>query len=128
MKKYSKEESNSQTIDSKYIQQHLANERTFLAWIRTAIAIIGLGFLVTNLHYSLVDTRKSEITDLFASIIGYASIVIGIITIILASISYLKKLKTINNQSFQSTTITLVSVGVLVILIGIIFAGYIAVL
>jgi putative membrane protein len=26
------------------VQQHLANERTYLAWIRTAITVIGLGF------------------------------------------------------------------------------------
>ena len=28
-------DSEVQTKDSKYIQQHLANERTYLAWIRT---------------------------------------------------------------------------------------------
>ncbi|MGR5908007.1 DUF202 domain-containing protein [Bacillus paranthracis] len=28
----------------KYAQQHLANERTYLAWIRTAISITGVGF------------------------------------------------------------------------------------
>ncbi|MDF2857771.1 MAG: hypothetical protein K0Q87_3622 [Neobacillus sp.] len=39
------ERENIPTLDSRYIQQHLANERTFLAWIRTAIAIIGVGFL-----------------------------------------------------------------------------------
>src|ERR1700722_3070040 len=27
---------------------HLANERTFLAWIRTSISIIGLGFVVAK--------------------------------------------------------------------------------
>jgi putative membrane protein len=28
------------------VRDHLANERTMLAWVRTAITIIGLGFLV----------------------------------------------------------------------------------
>jgi len=28
--------------------EYLANERTFLAWIRTAIAVISLGFLVSR--------------------------------------------------------------------------------
>ena len=27
-------------------QQHLANERTFLSWLRTSIALMGLGFIV----------------------------------------------------------------------------------
>ena len=28
--------------------EHLANERTFLAWVRTSIAVIGLGFVVAR--------------------------------------------------------------------------------
>ena len=36
----SQPEKNNQLL---YTQQHLANERTYLAWIRTAIAIIGIG-------------------------------------------------------------------------------------
>jgi putative membrane protein len=31
-----------------HISDHLANERTFLAWIRTSIAVIGLGFVVAK--------------------------------------------------------------------------------
>jgi inner membrane protein YidH len=30
------------------ITDHLANERTFLAWIRTSLAIIGLGFVMAK--------------------------------------------------------------------------------
>ncbi|EEM56327.1 hypothetical protein bthur0007_58400 [Bacillus thuringiensis serovar monterrey BGSC 4AJ1] len=40
-------------MDSKYMQQHLANERTYLAWLRTAISVFGLGFLVANLHLAV---------------------------------------------------------------------------
>jgi putative membrane protein len=28
------------------VRDHLANERTLLAWIRTAVTVIGLGFLL----------------------------------------------------------------------------------
>ncbi|MDA4131100.1 MAG: DUF202 domain-containing protein [Thaumarchaeota archaeon] len=28
------------------VRDHLANERTYLAWLRTGIATIGLGFVV----------------------------------------------------------------------------------
>lgn len=31
------------------VRDHLANERTFLAWVRTAVTFIGLGFAVERL-------------------------------------------------------------------------------
>ncbi|MFL6563186.1 MAG: YidH family protein, partial [Bacillus sp. (in: firmicutes)] len=78
------------TVDSKYIQQHLANERTYLAWVRTAIAIIGVGFLVTNLHFNM-KASLSKVGDLLANFIGIASVGLGIVTIIMATMVYLKK-------------------------------------
>lgn len=33
---------------SPHTSDHLANERTFLAWIRTSIAVLGLGFVVAK--------------------------------------------------------------------------------
>src|SRR4051794_4651882 len=93
---------NIPTLDSKYIQQHLANERTFLAWIRTAIAIIGVGFLVTNLHFTMKESL-SLAGDILASMIGIASVGIGIITIIMATIVYLIKINTINNQTYTAS-------------------------
>jgi uncharacterized membrane protein YidH (DUF202 family) len=30
------------------VLQHLANQRTFLAWLRTSVAVIGLGFIVSR--------------------------------------------------------------------------------
>src|ERR1700679_869584 len=32
----------------RHTSDHLANERTFLAWIRTSISVIGLGFVVSK--------------------------------------------------------------------------------
>jgi uncharacterized membrane protein YidH (DUF202 family) len=31
------------------IRDHLANERTFLAWVRTALGLIGLGFVLARM-------------------------------------------------------------------------------
>lgn len=31
-----------------HTSDHLANERTFLAWIRTSVAVLGLGFVVAK--------------------------------------------------------------------------------
>ena len=111
----------------KYIQQHLANERTFLAWIRTAIAIIGVGFLVTNLHFS-VQSSMTPIGDLLANIIGLLSVGVGIITIIMSIISYIRKTNCINNRSFRTSKRTAITLGVFVILIAIVFGAYFLIL
>jgi putative membrane protein len=34
--------------DDKRATEHLANERTFLAWVRTSLAIMSLGFVVAK--------------------------------------------------------------------------------
>jgi putative membrane protein len=34
---------------SSRVRDHLANERTFLAWVRTALGLIGLGFVVARM-------------------------------------------------------------------------------
>ncbi|HEX3667094.1 MAG TPA: DUF202 domain-containing protein [Rhizomicrobium sp.] len=38
---------------------HAANERTFLAWVRTGIAIIALGFVVEKFYLVLIELAQS---------------------------------------------------------------------
>jgi putative membrane protein len=39
-------------------QQYMANERTFLAWIRTCIALVGLGFIVAKFNFFINEFRS----------------------------------------------------------------------
>jgi putative membrane protein len=109
--------------ESKYIQQHLANERTFLAWVRTAIAIMGVGFLVTNLHSSMVDTL-TEGGDTLATIIGLASVGLGVLTVLVSMIVYFKKIHSINNQTFVSSKTYILTLSTIIIIIAILLAVY----
>lgn len=122
-KEIEKERYNIPTLDSRYIQQHLANERTFLAWIRTAIAIIGVGFLVTNLHFNMKESL-SPVGDLLANMIGIASVGIGIITIIMATVVYLIKINTINNQTYTASKKYIITLSVFIIVIALLFGSY----
>jgi uncharacterized membrane protein YidH (DUF202 family) len=44
-----KQPSSAHPLMSKKISDHLANERTFLAWVRTGLATITFGFVVERL-------------------------------------------------------------------------------
>lgn len=60
--------SESQENVGSLARDHLANERTFLAWVRTALAVVGLGVLIGK----LVETE-----GLRAEIIGLAMVAFG---------------------------------------------------
>ncbi|OXS62036.1 putative membrane protein [Bacillus sp. V-88] len=89
--------------ESKYIQQHLANERTFLAWIRTAIAIIGIGFLTTSLHFN--SLQGNPVQDRIAAGISVISIFIGFAIIIGSTMNYYRTRRHINTQTFVSADV-----------------------
>ncbi|MEO6812198.1 MAG: DUF202 domain-containing protein [Isosphaeraceae bacterium] len=44
-------------------RDHLANERTFLAWIRTSLALIGLGFVLARMGLFLRQLAAVEISE-----------------------------------------------------------------
>lgn len=111
------------TSDVKYATQHLANERTYLAWIRTAIAIIAIGFLTTNLHFS--TSPNSSAGNFLAILLGISTGVFGIVIIIIGTIDYLKKKKQIDQQLFFSSKKHVVFVSSVLIVIAMIALFYV---
>lgn len=73
---------------------HLANERTFLAWIRTSLAMMGFGFVVVK--FSLFIRQLSLVLDEkillpgkgYSPVIGISLIIIGALMALLAYIRY----------------------------------------
>src|ERR687885_1337576 len=69
----------SSSISQDRSTQFLANERTFLAWLRTSIAIIGLGFVVARFslflrEFGFVISQGSGHTNSSASQGPYSSL------------------------------------------------------
>ena len=81
---------------------HAANERTFLAWVRTGVAIIAFGFVIERFNLfllSLLNTasldpmRRSQLERLSgpsAQYEGLALIVVGIVLLIVAAIRFVR--------------------------------------
>src|SRR4029078_8073402 len=81
---------------------HAANERTFLAWLRTSIAVIAFGFVVEKFNLfaltlldstSLDDAHRTRLAGLYGSLAqsgGGAFIAVGVIPIVLAPIRFVR--------------------------------------
>lgn len=111
----SQPEKNNQLL---YTQQHLANERTYLAWIRTAIAIIGIGSLSSSLHFLIGDTGKI-ISNILALIVGSGAAVLGVIIIVFATYSFVKKKKQIETGVFYMLSFPVYTTSIFLIILAI---------
>jgi len=76
-------------------REHQANERTFLAWLRTSIALIGFGFAIARFGLFLrqlqtaVTNQLAPTNSLFNSeSLGVTLVIIGIVVIALATWRY----------------------------------------
>src|SRR5438067_15556 len=70
--------------------EHLANERTFLAWVRTNIALIGLGFVLARLSPWLREGGGADAHRLAAKALplGIGMVVFGALLTLLAAWRY----------------------------------------
>lgn len=88
--------------EHKLIQQHLANERTYLAWIRTAIALVGIGFLATTLH---INARAAEgaTEENLVTLVSIGALALGGLTIVGSTLNYYVTRRNINENRFRSS-------------------------
>ncbi len=105
----------------KYAQQHLANERTFLAWMRTAISFAGVGFLTTSLHFA-IRTSSSPVINTLAISLGIFACIVGLVTGVLCAVQYTRKRKDIQRGFFIPSNNSIIFVsGISLFLILLIF-------
>jgi|SRR5580704_10710764 putative membrane protein len=89
----------------KRYSDHAANERTFLAWVRTAIAVMAFGFLIERfdlfLLFATQPTSPQSLTlhgQRFANAAGLAFILLGVIMIVIAAIRFFRTAKDIDSD------------------------------
>jgi putative membrane protein len=84
---------------------HAANERTFLAWVRTAIAVMAFGFLIEKFDLFLAfaaaeSTARAQPLhgQRFANEAGLAFIFLGVAMIVIAAIRFFRAAKDIDDE------------------------------
>ena len=85
---------------------HAANERTFLAWVRTAIAVMAFGFLVAKFDLFLRTAARSLAGEReaariphsgFGGAVGVALILAGTLIIALSTVRFVRTSRAIDS-------------------------------
>lgn len=112
------------------LRDHLANERTFLAWMRTAIAIVALGFVVAKFGLVLREIGGLHIhsgTVRLGAIVGVILVGAGILAAVLSSFKFLQTRRDIERGLVNFRPELDIALGVIVALVSVALAVYIVV-
>jgi putative membrane protein len=94
----------------KRYSDHAANERTFLAWVRTAIAVMAFGFVIERFDLflqAIALQRQSPLNSpgsSFANATGLAFIAIGVAMIVISGFRFARTAKGIETENQVPST------------------------
>ncbi|MDM1293977.1 DUF202 domain-containing protein [Sphingobacterium sp. N143] len=121
----------SNNIVQKKVSDHLANERTFLAWIRTSLGIMGFGFVVVKFSLFIRQIESVLRTGVIAhshqgysGVVGVFIVIIGALTVVLAFFKFRKVNKQIEDENFAQGSFGITITAVLIFIIGVILSWY----
>lgn len=116
---------------------HMANERTFLAWIRTSIGIMAFGFVVEKFalfvkqisyflasqnapHPPLVSTNHQALSSVF----GICLVAVGALIGFFSFVKYKRTEQQIEQNTYRYSSLLAMSLTILVVVIGLFLALY----
>jgi len=104
---------------------HAANERTFLAWVRTAIAVMAFGFLVEKFDLFLEITARSLggrppsfLTQTAGNISGLLLILLGGAMIVISILRYRRTSRDIDAAEVRVVSGTTMDTTLVLLLLG----------
>jgi putative membrane protein len=111
---------------------HLANERTMLAWVRTGIGIIAFGFAVVKFslfvrQLSVMVGKQAATPQGYSAEIGMSLVALGTLSILFAYLRYQKTRKQLIAGNYQHSPLLLQLLTGMMFLIGIALMAYLIV-
>jgi len=109
-------------------RDHLANERTFLAWLRTGVATIVFGFAIGRLSIALQQILQFEGKPIpstgLTAWLGVVAIVAGVLAILAGHMRYHQTGAQIERGTFKPPRFTIDISAILLAAFGLVLAGY----
>ena len=113
---------------------HMANERTFLAWIRTSIGIMAFGFVVEKFALFIKQMSlilgKADIGNSAPPSHGYSAIVgiflvgLGTLMVLLAFVRFKNVERQIDEDTYQPSSIFYILLTISVLVVGVFLVMY----
>jgi putative membrane protein len=111
-------------------RDHLANERTFLAWVRTGVAIVVFGFAIGRFAVAIRQWMQLEgqghvVPTAGLSVwFGTVAIIAGVLVCLMGLVRYRQTRRQIDSGNFQPAGFIIDIVGIVTALFGLALAAY----
>jgi len=94
---------------------HAANQRTYLAWVRTGIAVIAFGFVIERFNLFLTiasaalgnSLHRSQLTQLSARVGRYEGLALmlgGVALVVLATVRFVRTARLLDDAQMHSAS------------------------
>jgi putative membrane protein len=116
-------ETSASQNNANYLRDHLANERTYLAWIRTAVALLGFGVLVVRSRLPSVAAPDNQTANALhlsrGHGLGLGFAIAGLLTVLVATWQYFAVRRAIETASYRPSGWWIVALSIAVAFIGV---------
>lgn len=109
------------------VRDHLANKRTMLAWARTGIAVMALGFVVARFGLLVREINPAlprPLPEHTSTGVGTTLVVIGGLLVIFATFEYLHAGRAIDRHLYRWSPALELALSLLLVLTAVILAVY----
>jgi inner membrane protein YidH len=110
---------------------YLAAERTFLAWIRTGLSLMGFGFVVARFGLFLselqtIQPNLSQKSYSFSTWIGTSLVVLGVFVNLSAGLHYIHEVQELNKGvlNINRPSFLAIALALLLAIVGSVMAIY----
>jgi len=130
VEKPSKDSQPQSNTDPNAARDHLANERTFLAWVRTGVAFVVFGFAIGRFAIAIRQWMQMQgqahvvLTSGLSVWLGTVAILAGVLVSMAGLVRYRRTREQIDSGNFQPAGFIIDLVGIVTALFGLALAAY----